>query len=398
MQKFLDRGALLLVALVALSVILRILLNDNNQSPASQTTIRITVPPQPTNTPNTHALPSLIATDTHVPIATNTDVPTATNTDVPTATDTHVPIATDTHVPTVTNTHVPTATNTDVPTAIPTLIPTTVPSAIRNYPESICPSAVVNLRKGAGHTRFERDGQIRPGNSYQVVGAVEGESVSGNTVWYLIEHNGRTSYVTAHYAQPCNLQAQAPSGGGTALVTNIVDGDTIDVRLNGQEVRVRYIGVDTPERGEACYAEATSYNRRLVSNKTVRLVKDVSETDRYGRLLRYVWVGDTFVNLALVQAGYAEAKYYAPDGRHYNKFVAAQRTAVRRGCVGAAARPRVPTARPRVQVAQPQSQYDTTSSCATLREQGSVPAGGWPQGHPMHTSRRDGDKDGWACE
>ncbi len=57
-----------------------------------------------------------------------------------------------------------------------------------------------------------------------------------------------------------------------------------------------------------------------MAGKEVRLEKDVSETDRYGRLLRYVFVGDTFVNEALVAGGYAEVVLYRPDDRHYELF------------------------------------------------------------------------------
>ena len=102
-----------------------------------------------------------------------------------------------------------------------------------------------------------------------------------------------------------------PQEAGT--VTNVVDGDTIDVSLNGAVVRVRYIGMDTPEYDQTCGTEATQANAALVAGQTVRLVRDVSETDQYGRLLRYVYVGDTFVNGALVAGGWAVAKDYPPD-------------------------------------------------------------------------------------
>lgn len=102
-------------------------------------------------------------------------------------------------------------------------------------------------------------------------------------------------------------------GGDEALVVRVIDGDTIDVILDGIEYRVRYIGVNTPERDEACYQEATDANAALVENQSVRLVRDVSETDRFDRLLRYVYVDDTFVNAALVREGYAEAVEYPPD-------------------------------------------------------------------------------------
>src|SRR5687768_16481045 len=101
--------------------------------------------------------------------------------------------------------------------------------------------------------------------------------------------------------------------GDQALVTHVVDGDTIEVRMNDVGYRVRYIGVNTPERDETCYAEAADANVALVENQTVTLVRDTSNTDQFGRLLRYVYIGDQFVNAILVTQGYAEAVEYPPD-------------------------------------------------------------------------------------
>jgi len=98
-----------------------------------------------------------------------------------------------------------------------------------------------------------------------------------------------------------------------AKVTQVIDGDTIIIEGG---YRVRYIGIDTPEihpRLEAYGMEALAANRMLVEGKEVRLERDVSETDKYGRLLRYVYVGDVFVNAELVRQGLAEAKAYPPD-------------------------------------------------------------------------------------
>ncbi|MGD2078582.1 MAG: thermonuclease family protein [Chloroflexota bacterium] len=121
-------------------------------------------------------------------------------------------------------------------------------------------------------------------------------------------------------SEPIPLPPVTPSAapdlpqGQSALVTRIIDGDTIDVDIQGAEYRVRYIGIDTPERDMPYYVEATEANRRLVQGQTVLLVKDVSETDRYGRLLRYIYLPDgTFVNAELVQAGYAQAATFPPD-------------------------------------------------------------------------------------
>jgi len=94
-------------------------------------------------------------------------------------------------------------------------------------------------------------------------------------------------------------------------VTYIVDGDTLDVDTGE---RVRLICIDTPERGEYYYSEAKEYLKSLTLNKEVDLVKDISETDRYGRLLRYIYLTDgTFVNELMVRNGYARAYPYNPD-------------------------------------------------------------------------------------
>jgi endonuclease YncB( thermonuclease family) len=119
--------------------------------------------------------------------------------------------------------------------------------------------------------------------------------------------------------------------GETARVVNVIDGDTIDVVIDGAEYRVRYVGVNTPERDEVCYQDATNANRDLVQGQTVTLVRDESDTDRFGRLLRYIYVGDVFVNDALVRNGWAEAVLYNPDDRHYNAFRSLEQAAARNG-------------------------------------------------------------------
>lgn len=122
-------------------------------------------------------------------------------------------------------------------------------------------------------------------------------------------------------------------GGEQYLVLGVVDGDTIDVQINGDSRRVRYISVNAPEtvhptRGVECFgAEASAYNRALVSGQSVRLEKDVSETDQYGRLLRYVYVDEVLVNEALVAEGYANVSTYPPDVRYTDRFRAAEAAA-----------------------------------------------------------------------
>ena len=101
------------------------------------------------------------------------------------------------------------------------------------------------------------------------------------------------------------------------LVRRVVDGDTIELE-NGS--RVRYIGMNTPETVNPnapleCFGrEASKYNKQLVEGKWVRLERDVSDRDRYGRLLRFVYLEDgTFVNEALVRNGYAYVSTFPPD-------------------------------------------------------------------------------------
>ena len=77
--------------------------------------------------------------------------------------------------------------------------------------------------------------------------------------------------------------------------------------------------MDTPEVhpvAEAYGLEAWQVNRQLVEGKKVRLEQDISETDKYGRLLRYVYVDDVLVNAELVKLGLAEARAYPPDTKH----------------------------------------------------------------------------------
>lgn len=123
------------------------------------------------------------------------------------------------------------------------------------------------------------------------------------------------------------IPPQTPQLG---LVTKVVDGDTIRVLLDGKEEKVRYIGINAPESTttqEAFGKEATKRNAQLVRNQIVELYRDVSETDRYGRLLRYVVTSSVFVNLKLIEEGYAKAMTYPPDVACATIFQYAERTA-----------------------------------------------------------------------
>jgi len=104
------------------------------------------------------------------------------------------------------------------------------------------------------------------------------------------------------------------------FVERVVDGDTI-VLSSGE--RVRYIGIDAPEIDDnACYSqESKQKNQELVEGKQVKLEKDVSDKDRYGRLLRYVYIDDQMVNELLVKEGIAIAKEYPPDVKYQNRFL-----------------------------------------------------------------------------
>lgn len=118
-----------------------------------------------------------------------------------------------------------------------------------------------------------------------------------------------------------------------ALVLRVIDGDTIEVSISGETYRVRYIGIDAPETVAPgrpvgwMGPEATAANKDLVEGRTVYLEKDVSEVDQYGRLLRYVFVRELFVNVELVRRGYAQVTTHPPDVKYQALLLEAQREA-----------------------------------------------------------------------
>lgn len=129
------------------------------------------------------------------------------------------------------------------------------------------------------------------------------------------------------------------SAAGEGRVVKVVDGDTIHVLVGGRREKVRYIGVDTPEthhptKPVQCFGRAASaFNARLVGGARVRLVRDVEERDRFGRLLAYVYRArdGLFVNAELARLGYARPLTIPPDVRHAARFAALSRQARQAG-------------------------------------------------------------------
>ncbi|MEM7825454.1 MAG: thermonuclease family protein [Candidatus Aenigmatarchaeota archaeon] len=104
-------------------------------------------------------------------------------------------------------------------------------------------------------------------------------------------------------------------------VARVIDGDTFEL-ANGKKVRL--LGVDAPEKNKYFYLEAKEKLEELIGSKNVFLEADVTNSDTSGRLLRYVFVGNTFVNLEMVKQGFASVYIVSPNQKYYSQFLEAE--------------------------------------------------------------------------
>lgn len=114
-------------------------------------------------------------------------------------------------------------------------------------------------------------------------------------------------------------------------VVRVVDGDTI---VLANDVRVRLLGIDAPERDECLFEESSVYLDALVAETPIRLRKDISGSDIYGRLLRYVFLpaddpseSDVFINYELVRQGFARTQSISPDTQYRDLLASAEKAA-----------------------------------------------------------------------
>ncbi len=123
---------------------------------------------------------------------------------------------------------------------------------------------------------------------------------------------------------PGNSGPSQPNNLETATVATVVDGDTIEL-VDGR--RVRYIGINTPERDQPYYKEATDANRQLVEGRAVQLEFDVETFDQYGRTLAYIWVDGTLANWEVVNRGFANVFTVPPNVKYEEALRRAERDA-----------------------------------------------------------------------
>jgi micrococcal nuclease len=123
------------------------------------------------------------------------------------------------------------------------------------------------------------------------------------------------------------------SGRTRVSVIGVVDGDTIHVDLLGDEVTIRIIGIDTPEKDgpytqQECFGdESTHYTEDALGGRDVELEFDVERIDRFDRTLAYIWVGDSLFNEAILRVGFAVVATFPPNVRYVERFIEAQRAA-----------------------------------------------------------------------
>lgn len=146
------------------------------------------------------------------------------------------------------------------------------------------------------------------------------------SLWSFWSGSGQSSSTPSPVPQPSD---------GSVKVMKVVDGDTIEVMIDGVQINVRLIGINTPEtvdprRPVQCFGkEASAETKSLLSDKWVILEKDVSEVDKYDRLLRYVYLpmpdgSKLMINDYLVRSGFAQVSSYPPDIKYQDRFLVAE--------------------------------------------------------------------------
>jgi len=119
------------------------------------------------------------------------------------------------------------------------------------------------------------------------------------------------------------------------MVLKVIDGDTFSI-VDGPKVRL--IGINAPEEGACYFASSTEYLKSLIENKKVKLEKDISGTDEYGRLLRYAILpnpdateNNILINETMIREGYAVRQQESPDNRYRDLFATAEAEAKKEG-------------------------------------------------------------------
>jgi len=145
--------------------------------------------------------------------------------------------------------------------------------------------------------------------------------------------NDNTAQAISNEVEQDNLNIKNNNQENQSLyVSRVIDGDTITLN-NGKDVRL--IGINTPEYGKKCFEEAKQELERLVLGKEVILKKDISEIDKYNRLLRYIYINNVLVNAEMVSSGFANIMTVPPDTKYYQNFKALEEEAkfFKRGCL-----------------------------------------------------------------
>ncbi|MCQ6282637.1 thermonuclease family protein [Bacillus sp. EB600] len=225
-------------------------------------------------------------------------------------------------------------------------------------------------------------------------------------------------------SEPTTNQNQVP-----VSLVETVDGDTIKVNYDGKETTVRYLLVDTPEEKKpgTCVQpfamDAANRNKQLVNSGKLTLeFEEHNKTDKYGRLLAYVYVNGQSVQETLLKEGYARVAYiYYPPYKHLSEYQADENMAKGKGlniwskagystsngfvgCVSSGTttqnsstsgttQPKPVTASSSTTTQSTETEY--FANCTELRKK--YPDG-VPKGHPAYQDKMDRDKDGYACE